>query len=85
MSKKFIINCEEATTICNKNQYKEASYWEKIKLSIHLLICKKCGLYSAQNTTMTEIFEKHLHNHEEHNLSDKDKERLQHKLEEKIN
>ena len=38
----FFINCDEATTICDKNQYKEASFWEKLKLGIHIFICKKC-------------------------------------------
>ena len=28
------INCDEATTICDKSQYKEAGFWEIIKLNI---------------------------------------------------
>jgi len=78
MSKKFIIDCDEATTICDKNQYKEATFWEKLKLSFHLLICKKCGLYSKQNTTVTKVCNQHLHKCEtEHHLSENEKAVLQ--------
>ena len=87
MSKKFFINCEEATSICNKNQYKEASWWEKMKLSFHLFICKSCGQYSKQNATLTKVCNKHLDKdeHYQYKLSNKDKKTLQHKIEEKIN
>ncbi len=84
MSKKFFINCNEATAICNKNQYKEASIWEKIKLTIHLFICKNCGQYSKQNTTLTKACDKHLHKcDKEYKLSEKEKEKLQKKVTEK--
>jgi len=77
MSNKFFINCDEATAICDKNQYKEASFWEKVKLNIHFLICKKCGLYSKQNTIVTKVCDKHLHKCEtEHKLTKKEKEKI---------
>lgn len=80
MSKLFI-NCDEATTICTKNQYKEASFFEKIQLNIHLLRCKICGIFSKQNTTLTEVCNKHLHKTEcEHKLSEKEKEVLKKEL-----
>ena len=53
------LSCDEATKICDKNQYKEASIWELIKLNIHLFLCKKCGLYTKQNTIMTKCYDKH--------------------------
>jgi hypothetical protein len=56
----FIINCEEATAICNRNQYKEASIYDKIKLNFHVLMCKFCMSYTKQNNIMTRIFTKHL-------------------------
>ena len=81
MSNKVFISCDEATTICTKNQYKEASFWEKIKLNIHLLTCKICGLYSKQNTKLSEVCDKHLHKETcDHKLSDKEKEVLKQKL-----
>ena len=86
MSNKLFISCDEATTICTKNQYKEASFWEKIKLNIHLLSCKICGLYSKQNTKLTKMCDKHLQKPTcEHTLSDNDKEVIKKKLAEAEN
>ena len=56
MFKKIKITCDEATSICDKAQYGEASFYEKIQLNLHLLICKVCALYSKQNHKMSEIF-----------------------------
>jgi hypothetical protein len=56
------LTCDEATLICDKNQYKEATFWEKIKLNLHVFLCKKCGLYSKQNSIMTTCYKKHKNN-----------------------
>ncbi len=81
MSLKLFISCDEATTICTKNQYKEATLMEKIKLNIHLLSCKICGLYSKQNVKLTEICNKHLQKPDcENKLSDEEKNALKEKL-----
>ena len=53
------LTCDEATKICDKSQYNEASIIEKLKLNLHLLLCKKCGLYSKQNSMLTKCYEKH--------------------------
>ncbi|MEQ6124424.1 hypothetical protein AAON49_09505 [Pseudotenacibaculum sp. MALMAid0570] len=58
MFKKLEITCDEATTICDKNQYGESTLWEKIKLNIHFLKCRICALYTKQNTTLTKIYKK---------------------------
>lgn len=52
------LTCDEATTLCDKNQYGEITLWEKIKFNIHIFLCKKCGLYSRQNRIMTKCYEK---------------------------
>lgn len=81
MSNKLFINCDEATAICTKNQYKEASFWEKIKLNIHLISCKICGLYSKQNSKLTEVCNKHLKKPDcELELTPEDKTVLKEKL-----
>jgi hypothetical protein len=56
MIKKFLITCDEASTICDKSQYNEASFFEKIQLNLHFLICKICALYSKQNTKMSVLY-----------------------------
>jgi len=56
MFKKLEITCDEATTICDKNQYGEASLFDKIKLNIHFIRCKICALYTKQNTLLTKVY-----------------------------
>ena len=83
MGLKLFISCDEATTICTKNQYKEASFLEKVKLNIHLLNCKICGLYSKQNTKLTDMCNTHLKKPDcEQKMGDADKEALKLKLKE---
>jgi len=83
MGNKLFISCEEATIICTKSQYKEASFLEKIKLNIHLLRCKTCGLFAKQNGKLTEMCNKHLEKPKcEHTLSNEAKEALKKKLSE---
>ena len=83
MRKKIIINCDEATKICDKSQYCEASAFDKFRLSIHNFLCKKCRLYSEQNALMTKLFKTHVHPEKEH-LKQEEKEELKKKLEENL-
>ena len=81
MSKGLFISCDEATAICNKNQYKEASFWELVQLNLHVFRCKICGLYSKQNGKLTEVCEKHLQREPcEHKLSEPEKVVLKEKI-----
>ncbi len=54
-SKKIVLACDEATTVCDKNQYKEASGWEKIRLIVHLIYCRACRKYTTRNTKLTKV------------------------------
>ncbi|CAM1373684.1 conserved hypothetical protein [Tenacibaculum litopenaei] len=56
MFKSFKITCDEATTICDKAQYGEASFVEKLKLNWHILVCKICRMYSHQNGILTKVY-----------------------------
>ena len=56
MLKSLFITCDEATMICDKSQYNEASFYEKIQLNIHFLKCKICRLYTKQNNKMSVLF-----------------------------
>jgi len=60
MSKKLMISCDEATTICDKNQYGEASRWDKMRLNLHMALCKHCKSYSKQNHIITKLLGKYL-------------------------
>ncbi|MBL4746082.1 MAG: hypothetical protein JKY08_06915 [Flavobacteriaceae bacterium] len=51
---KFKLTCDEATAICSKNQYGEASFNEKFSMLFHVLFCAVCRLYSKQNTILNK-------------------------------
>ena len=48
------LECHEANHICDKNQYKEAGFWEKVRLNIHLIYCKACRKYTSRNMRLTK-------------------------------
>ncbi|MCK5400186.1 MAG: hypothetical protein KAJ28_01005 [Flavobacteriaceae bacterium] len=54
---KLFISCDEASHNCDKSQYNEASFLEKIKLSIHLLYCQACRKYSKNNSKLSTVIE----------------------------
>ncbi len=83
MSNKIIINCKEATQICDKNQYCEATTFDKIRLSIHNFLCEKCHLYSEQNNLMTKLFKANIKSIKHDHLCAEEKEKLKRVLEKK--
>jgi len=85
MGRKFFINCDEATTICDKSQYDEASLFEKIRLSFHLAFCKHCNKYTKQNHLMSDLFSKFATPCEgSDHMPEKDKSELEKKLKEEL-
>jgi len=54
MLMKFFFKCDEAAQVCDKKQYKEASFFEKLLLKLHLLLCKFCRKYSNTNGNLTK-------------------------------
>ena len=85
MSKKILIKCDEATSICDKTQYNEASTFDKMRLSIHNFLCHRCNLYSEHNRIMTKLFKVHLHKSgTEQRLCSSDKEDLQEALQKEM-
>lgn len=54
----IFVTCEEANHTCDKNQYKEASFWELIKLNVHLAYCRVCREYTRKNLRLTKLFQK---------------------------
>lgn len=84
MSRKLMIDCDEASTICDQTQYCEASFYDKMRLHIHLFLCKNCGLYSKQNKVMSKIFKTHLNQPTHYHLSEIEKKNLKEKIEQQI-
>jgi len=57
MSKLFL-SCDEASHVCDKAQYNESTFWERIKFRIHILFCDLCKKHSKNNTKLTETIQK---------------------------
>lgn len=75
-----MISCEKASLICNKAQYDEATFMDKVKLKFHLMICKTCSTYTRKNTEFTTLCEKANMNSLSENEKTKMKEALKNKL-----
>ena len=68
--------CEKANHVCDKTQYKEATLWEKIKLTIHLAYCKACRKYTKKNQKLTKA----MHDANVECMNKKEKEVLKENL-----
>ncbi|WP_068828835.1 hypothetical protein [Wenyingzhuangia fucanilytica] len=81
---KMKITCKEATTICSKAQYGEASFLEKIKLNFHFMYCKVCRVFSKQNSKLSTMCDMVKKQKELSKccLSDEDKARLKQQIKE---
>lgn len=55
---KLFLKCEEAGHTCDKSQYKESGFFEKVLLNIHLLYCSACRKYVKRNTKLTRLIKK---------------------------
>jgi hypothetical protein len=86
MIKKFLINCNQATTICDKSQYNEVTLLDKVKLNIHFLRCKICSLYTKQNVFLSTMYKGHAKSCRQikHCLTDVEKTALKKSIESKI-
>ncbi len=80
---KFLkVSCKEANEICNKSQYKEATFFEQVRLEYHISFCRVCALYSKQNRKLTDILKSKSIDCENrvHYMSEEDKELLKQKM-----
>ena len=75
-----MISCDEARIICHKTQYNDASFFEVLKLNIHLFICKACSAFSRKNKKLTTLCEeatmRNLSEEEKLNMKQRIKEQL---------
>lgn len=49
------LKCQDAASYCNKVEYREASFSDKMKLRLHLLFCKPCKDYNHKNQKLTQL------------------------------
>ena len=57
-SKFFFIDCSKAADCCNKSQYNEAKFFDKVRLMLHLAFCKTCRRFASKNSKLTSLMEK---------------------------
>ncbi len=53
-----MISCEEAAILCNKTQYEETTFVQKLKLRFHLFMCRACAGFTKKNTKLSLLCEK---------------------------
>jgi hypothetical protein len=57
--KNFVrLSCAEAAEVCNKTEYKEANFKDKLKLILHLFFCKTCDHYYKENQKLSGLIKK---------------------------
>lgn len=49
------LKCEDAASYCNKSEYQEASFSDKVKLRLHLFFCKPCKDYNHKNNKLSQL------------------------------
>ena len=54
----ILIDCSEASRFCDKAQYREASFTERLRMRLHYLICESCRKYQTDNSRLTKLIEK---------------------------
>ncbi len=51
--RKLMIDCDTSAHYCDKIQYNEATFKERLHYKMHVLVCKICKSHSALNTKLT--------------------------------
>lgn len=78
----LFISCEEAFHICDKAQYGEATFFEKIKLNLRYLWCRFTQAYVKRNKKLTRTLKianvKSLHQDERQQLLERFNQQLNH-------
>lgn len=79
---KLFFNCKDACACCDKAQYEEASWFEKMRLRWHFYMCRSCKTHSEKNQKLTKLID-------ESNLCSKNtcgcKERLKQEIARELN
>tara|TARA_R110002020_G_C16221039_1_gene767655 strand:+ start:76 stop:324 length:249 start_codon:yes stop_codon:yes gene_type:complete len=55
MGIKLFVDCKKANHVCDKSQYNESGFWEKVRLNIHLIYCGACRKYSSRNIKLSKM------------------------------
>ncbi|MEM7185964.1 MAG: hypothetical protein AAF466_04830 [Bacteroidota bacterium] len=77
---KIKLECHEANHLCDKNQYNETTFWERVKLTFYLIYCGACRKYTKRNNKLTKA----IKSPEVHTMSSSDKSRMKERLRQEL-
>ncbi|WGK63581.1 glycine dehydrogenase [Croceiramulus getboli] len=66
--------------LCDKNQYGDTTFWEKIKLAFYLVFSAECRAYTRKNTQLTKT----IHRAEMNTIAAEEKIKLQSLLDQEL-
>ena len=49
MKKGIMLSCEDTTHLVVKKAYEKLSLWDRMRIFMHLSMCKYCSLFEKQN------------------------------------
>ena len=52
MKKGMMISCKDATELVVRKDIEELSWWDKMRLSFHLAMCRFCNLFRKQSAVI---------------------------------
>lgn len=58
--KSFLLSCQKATELMEKRLHLKLSFWEKLQLKFHNLVCDVCALYEKQSNLIDAVMKKNL-------------------------
>lgn len=77
-----MLNCKEITELASRRFDSQISWYSKIELSVHFLICRNCRRYAKQLAFLQQAFIKAETQTKKVVLSDAARQRIKKKLEE---
>jgi hypothetical protein len=54
MKKGFMLSCEDTTHLVVKKAYEKLGMWDRMRIFLHLSMCKYCSLFEKQNKFIDE-------------------------------
>lgn len=73
----ILITCKEAAILSNKKEYREASLMDRMRLRLHLSMCRICTVFARKNRQLTLL----LSQARLHSLKDAEKQAMKKALE----
>jgi len=76
-----MMNCKEATRAIEKKAEGKLSFWQRVQLNFHLVMCKPCWRFKAHWNIISLFLEK---TPAKHKLSNSDKNLILNKIDDEI-